>query len=208
METEEKQLKIDNFMMDKAFRTSKEAYCKRLKVGAIFSKNNRALIDGYNGTIKGADNMCEEPTGNILTKEQRCFSHMTDIKNSKTTKEFNENCKKALNHYSIEPLEIINAVPCTMPGDFTPQDYTIEYTINEMRTSDYVVHAEQNIIYYAAKEGISLDGGTLYITHSPCKQCSKAIIASGIKRVVYSRNYRDENGIEFLKNNGVIIDRI
>jgi dCMP deaminase len=62
------------------------------------------------------------------------------------------------------------------------------------------IHAEQNGIAFAAKEGLRLIGGTLYTTVSPCKDCAKLIVATGIIRVVYSEEYdRDKEGINFLK---------
>lgn len=65
------------------------------------------------------------------------------------------------------------------------------------------IHAEANAIYFAARYGISLEGCTLYITHSPCLKCSEAIINSGIKEVVYSHNYRDSDPVYFLMQNNI-----
>jgi dCMP deaminase len=66
------------------------------------------------------------------------------------------------------------------------------------------IHAEINSIIYAAKNGIKIDGGTMYCTHSPCTNCSKAIVASGIKEVIYEILYdRDPIGIEFLLKNNI-----
>ncbi len=65
------------------------------------------------------------------------------------------------------------------------------------------VHAEQNAVIQAAKFGISVEGATLYSTHCPCITCAKIIINSGIKKVVYGKDYADKNGIELLKDAGV-----
>lgn len=65
-------------------------------------------------------------------------------------------------------------------------------------TSDFTLHAEQNLITFCAKHGIPTNGATIYITHSPCKQCSKLIAQSGITEVVYSTPYRDSEGLDFL----------
>lgn len=65
-------------------------------------------------------------------------------------------------------------------------------------TSDFTLHAEQNLITFCAKNGIPTNGTTLYLTHSPCKQCSKLIAQSGITEVVYSTPYRDSEGLDFL----------
>jgi len=67
------------------------------------------------------------------------------------------------------------------------------------QTKPYVLHAEANAITKVAKSNNSSEGATLYITASPCMECAKLIIQSGIKRVVYSENYRDEAGINLLK---------
>lgn len=66
-------------------------------------------------------------------------------------------------------------------------------------TLPHVIHAECNAILKAAKTGNSVDGSTLYLTLSPCLDCSKLILQSGIKKVVYLTNYRNLEGVEFLK---------
>jgi dCMP deaminase len=71
-----------------------------------------------------------------------------------------------------------------------------------------VVHAEANAILFAAKEGISLNGCTIYITLSPCVECAKMIIQSGIKRVYYENKYKDLNGVKFLKDNNIHIEEL
>ena len=65
-------------------------------------------------------------------------------------------------------------------------------------TKDEVIHAEMNAILKAAKSGNAVDGSTLYLSLSPCKNCCKLIVQSGIKRVVYLEEYRDLSPIEFL----------
>jgi|TARA_R110002072_G_scaffold91762_4_gene204633 dCMP deaminase len=66
-----------------------------------------------------------------------------------------------------------------------------------------VLHAEANAILKVAGSTQSAEGATLYITLSPCQQCSKLIHQAGIKRVVYCRDYRDTSGIDFLEKAGV-----
>lgn len=70
-------------------------------------------------------------------------------------------------------------------------------------TKPYVLHAEANAISKVAKSGNSSEGATLYVTASPCMECSKLIIQAGIKRVVYLDEYRLMDGIELLKKAGV-----
>jgi dCMP deaminase len=69
----------------------------------------------------------------------------------------------------------------------------------------FVLHAEANAILKVANSTQSCKGATLYITLSPCKECSKLIHQSGIVRVVYLNGYRDTSGIDFLKDAGVEI---
>lgn len=62
-----------------------------------------------------------------------------------------------------------------------------------------VIHAEMNAILKAAKTGYSVDGASLYLTLSPCVECAKLILQSGIKRVLYLDQYRKTDGVDFLK---------
>ncbi|WP_309640106.1 dCMP deaminase family protein [Flavobacterium sp.] len=75
-------------------------------------------------------------------------------------------------------------------------------------TNWYVLHAEANAILKVARSTQTCEGATLYITLSPCKECSKLIHQSGIKRVVYQLGYRDTTGIDFLTKAGVIVEQI
>ncbi|MEQ3661240.1 MAG: dCMP deaminase family protein [Flavobacterium sp.] len=70
-------------------------------------------------------------------------------------------------------------------------------------TKWYVLHAEANAISKVARSTQSCENATLYITLSPCKDCSKLIHQSGIKRVVYHEEYKDTSGVDFLKKAGV-----
>ncbi len=79
---------------------------------------------------------------------------------------------------------------------------------HEGNTEWYVLHAEANAILKCAASTQSAQGATLYITMSPCKDCSKLIHQAGITRVVYIEQYKDNSGIDFLTKAGVIIDHI
>lgn len=67
----------------------------------------------------------------------------------------------------------------------------------------FAVHAEQNAIAQAAKLGVSVEGATMYVTHQPCTICTRIIINSGIKRIVYKHPYPDDFSLELLKEAGV-----
>ena len=118
---------------------SENSYAKRLRVGAIIVKDQMIISDGYNGTPKGFDNVCEEDNGN---------------------------------------------------------------------THPYVLHAEANAITKVAQSTNSSKDATLYTLVSPCMECSKLIIQAGIKRVVYAEEYRITEGIDLLRQAGIVVDKI
>jgi dCMP deaminase len=67
----------------------------------------------------------------------------------------------------------------------------------------FEIHAEQNCIAFAAKNGINTEDCTMYVTVAPCAQCAKLIIAAGIKKVIYKEPYKNEDGISLLKISGI-----
>lgn len=75
-------------------------------------------------------------------------------------------------------------------------------------TKPYVLHAEANAITKIARSGNNSDGATLYVTDSPCIECSKLIIQAGIKRVVYSRDYRLTDGVDLLRRAGIEVVKL
>jgi dCMP deaminase len=75
-------------------------------------------------------------------------------------------------------------------------------------TKWYVLHAEANAISKVARSTQTCENATLYITLSPCKECSKLIHQSGIKRVVYQNGYHDNTGLAFLEKAGVTVTQI
>ena len=72
----------------------------------------------------------------------------------------------------------------------------------------YVLHAEANAITKVAKSNNSSDGATLYVTSSPCLECSKLIIQAGIKRVIFYDNYHHDDGIILLKNANIEVVQV
>ena len=85
----------------------------------------------------------------------------------------------------------------------TPTGFENHCEDEEGYTKWYVLHAEANAISKVASSTQSCEGATLYITLSPCRECSKLIHQSGIKRVVYQKAYKDASGLDFLKKAGV-----
>ncbi len=77
-----------------------------------------------------------------------------------------------------------------------------------LKTKLEVLHAESNAIAKLAKSSNSGLGADLFVTHSPCLDCAKLIYQSGIRRVYFNQNYRDDAGIEFLKKSGIEVEQL
>ncbi|TXC85148.1 deoxycytidylate deaminase [Luteibaculum oceani] len=92
-----------------------------------------------------------------------------------------------------------NGTPSGFPNDCEDENYETHW---------YVLHAEANAITKVAKSGNSAKHATLYITLSPCKECSKLILQAGIKRVVFRTKYKDSSGLDFLEEAGILIKQI
>ena len=75
-------------------------------------------------------------------------------------------------------------------------------------TKPYVLHAEANAITKIARSGNNSEGSTLYVTDSPCIECSKLIIQAGIKRVIYAREYRLTDGADLLRRAGIEVKHL
>jgi len=168
--------KYDNVMMETAHLFSRMSSCKRKQVGAVLSTNDRIRSTGYNGTIKGKSNICEDE----YFQCEHCF-------------ERNENLSG-----------LAYKVPKPSENDFDFHCSKCNKKMKDIRkkyiTNDFTLHAEQNALTDAASQGISTQGATMYITLSPCKQCAKLMAQAGIKKVVYDEEYRDKSGIQFLKS--------
>ena len=90
----------------------------------------------------------------------------------------------------------------------TPTGFENKCEDDDGSTKWYVLHAEANAILKVASSTQACDGATLYITMSPCKECSKLVHQAGIKRIVYLNEYKDNSGISFLEKAGVSIEHI
>ncbi|WP_319500438.1 dCMP deaminase family protein [uncultured Draconibacterium sp.] len=90
----------------------------------------------------------------------------------------------------------------------TPSGFENNCEDEDNKTKPYVLHAEANAITKVAKSGNSSDGATLYVTSSPCLECSKLIIQAGIKRVVFTESYRLEDGINLLKRADIEVKQV
>ena len=90
----------------------------------------------------------------------------------------------------------------------TPSGFENSCEDDEHYTKWYVLHAEANAILKVAASTQSCIGATLYITLSPCKECSKLIHQAGVKRVVFLKAYKDGSGLDFLEKAGVILTQL
>lgn len=88
-------------------------------------------------------------------------------------------------------------------------DNEAEYEIDgALVTKPETLHSESNAIAKIAKSTLSSDGATIYVTMSPCFECSKLIIQAGIKKVIYLEKYRDTKGIDLLEKCGIEIKQL
>lgn len=85
----------------------------------------------------------------------------------------------------------------------TPSGFENKCEDENFQSKPYVLHAEANAITKVARSHNSSDGATLYVTASPCIECAKLIIQSGIKRVIYGEEYRIMDGVELLREAGI-----
>jgi dCMP deaminase len=90
----------------------------------------------------------------------------------------------------------------------TPSGFENVCEDEEGKTKWHVLHAEANAISKVAASTQNSEGATLYVTLSPCKECSKLIYQAGIKRVVYYEAYNDQTGLDFLKKAGVNVEQL
>lgn len=90
----------------------------------------------------------------------------------------------------------------------TPSGFENQCEDEEGYTKWYVLHAEANAILKVASSTQACKGATLYITMSPCKECSKLIHQAGITRVVYYIVYKDNSGVGFLEKAGVVLEHL
>jgi len=155
--------KIDIIMMKTAKNFSALSSARRKKVGAVLARTGRIVACGYNGTVPGVDNCCEE------------------------------DCPTCDGGREIIEGEAYRCSTCNNTG---------------LVTSEFVLHAEQNVFTFCNREGLSTLDCDLYVTMAPCKTCAKLIVSAGITRVFYNEVYRDMSGIEFLNKLNIKTIRI
>ena len=83
-----------------------------------------------------------------------------------------------------------------------------EWITYKLVTKDEVIHAEANAILKLARDGESGNGANLFCTHAPCVSCAKLIYGAGISKMYYRDSYRDESGLDFLRNCNIEIEKV
>lgn len=172
-----RQIEYDIAYMNMATDLSNLSHAIRSKVAAIIvSENGQIIGQGYNGTPTGFSNICEYYV-------DECGNHVHS------------------DHYK----EIGNKFYFDEDDDF----YEVDKLVKEgkiqatLKTKPEVLHAETNAISKCAKFMASTENSTIYVTLSPCFDCSKFIIQAGIKRVVYKELYRNTEGLDLLIKAGI-----
>lgn len=92
-----------------------------------------------------------------------------------------------------------NGTPTGFPNDCEGADGLTHW---------YVLHAEANAILKVARSTNNARGATLYLTHSPCKECSKLVLQAGIERLVFKEVYKDPSGLDLLRAGGVVVAQL
>ncbi len=183
------QVKHNKALMQTALIWSEESYCKRRKVGACISRNGRPISTGFNGTLPGQPNQCEE-LEKFTTREEMM----------RYDEHFVATC---------EHCQGRGTIPFATYGRVIMEDCEecsgVGFLRDTNKTSEFTLHAEYNAIIWANQEGKNLEGCTLHVTLAPCKACSKLIAANGITEVVYKEDYKDMGGVEYLQRVGVSV---
>ncbi len=94
------------------------------------------------------------------------------------------------------------------PGSEKEYPFEDEHGRYRLKTRPEVLHAESNAIAKLAKSNDSGDGADIFITHAPCMECAKLIYQSGIRRVYFNQNYRDDSGVRFLASSGITVEQV
>lgn len=169
-----KQERLDSVFMNFCRELATLSHCCRNQVGSVITNENRVVATGYNGAPAGFENCDSHFAPRIAELEREVMD-----KRAKFTAE-----------------DLMKKQPTVRQEVLESEVFKAEHG----EWSKREIHAEMNAILQAAKVGTKIEGGTLYVSISPCMDCAKAIIVSGISRVVYGKEYeRDPSGLYFLR---------
>jgi dCMP deaminase len=178
------QSKLDEAYMGCARSMAIMSHAIRKKVGAIIVSEDGIIGEGWNGTPAGFDNVCEDILPTAHDVRYALDSQMWHC----------AECNKLFASQEVIPGDSLGS-SCTHIG------------VDRLITKPEVLHAESNAIAKVARSTNSSKKSTLYITCSPCFECSKSIIQAGIKRVVYEEEYRLLDGIDLLRRAGIEVEK-
>jgi dCMP deaminase len=172
--------------MEMAIMASKRSTCDRLYVGAVIVKNKSVLSTGYNGSVVGMPH-CSGPAK--YTECSYCGKIMEWTEDNEDTMQYMFSCPE-----------------CDKLGTLQVKT-SVGHMMDELNHCTRTVHAEQNALVQAAKNGVAVNGASIYVTHTPCWTCFKMIVNAGIKKIYYNKLYRDktvflvaeEAGIEMIE---------
>ena len=156
------------------------SHARRLHVGAIVVKDDRIISIGYNGMPAGWDNDCEDKE--YMSGDAGGWLNPDEI-------------------YERWPFEETVVVANDNESFETTRRY-------RLKTKPEVLHAEANAITKLAKSNDSGFGADIFITHAPCVECAKLIFQSGISRMWYGSEYRDDSGVRFLERSGIQVTKV
>jgi dCMP deaminase len=172
--------KFIDLYMDWAKRCAELSHARRLHVGAVIVKDDTVISYGYNGMPAGWDNDCENKE--YMSRDAGGW---------------------------LDPEEIYERWPFEETVVVANDNESFETSMRyRLKTKPEVLHAESNAIAKLAKSNNSGNGADLFVTHMPCLDCAKLIYQSGISRVWYGANYRDDSGVKFLEKSGVEVKKI
>lgn len=184
----------DKVHMATALNYASMSKCAAKKVACILVKDKAIISIGINGTAPGAENCCdrfEKKDGTWYRKSS------TDILVG-TTYDYKQNLGRSV-----------------IFEDTSKREYLQEVTICEDQREHFEwsqaneIHAEDNALGKAARNGFSTEGATAYVTHSPCRACAKALASHGIKRILYLEEFDNIAEVEgFLNGYGIQIERM
>lgn len=149
---------------------------------------------------------------NTVSIQRQHKIDLTYIKMARTWADLSHATRKKVGALIVKNNTIIadgyNGTPAGFENECEIAVNNEDGSFKEYKTKWYVLHAESNALAKVAKSTQSSEGATLYVTYSPCTDCSKLILQAGIKRVVYLEEYRDTSGLDFLRRANVEVKKI
>jgi dCMP deaminase len=198
--------KLDREFLDRLSKASNIINLKSRRSGASWMVTSAAVASEFdkifNSEKKQKDR--DKKLNQLLSMNDKQLKYdITYLKMAKTWSELSH-CERK----KVGALIVKNGMIISDGYNGTPSGYDNCCETENWETHWYTIHAESNAILKCARWGHSCEGATLYLTHSPCKDCSKSILQSGIKRVVYIEDYKDLEGVNFLINSGIQVEKI